>query len=83
MKETYKTETPCQKDFAYNGKQKDLLYEIANSNTNLSKASNLESSIAGCSCPPCGCEQSVWTLILSPGGIGAAGGIFVGFSPIS
>ena len=59
-----------------------VLYDLKKSDTNISKASGLENSVAGCGCPPCGCTGSLWTLVLSPGGVGAAGGILVGFSPI-
>jgi len=39
-------------------------------------------NIDGCKCPPCVCQRSNLLLILSPIGIGVAGGIFLSTSPL-
>jgi uncharacterized protein YqkB len=48
-----------------------ILEKLEGSETNTSRASNLEYNIDGCSCMGCGCFKSAWTIVLSPAGVAA------------
>ncbi len=59
-----------------------ILKELEDSEDRISEKKGLEYNVDGCACPPCGCQKSPYTFVLSPVGIAAAGGALVATSPL-
>ncbi len=77
--ENYRTKQSVEVGRDY---QDRILSRIETSPTRLPERNYLVDNIEGCACPPCLCEKSLWTIVLSPAGITAAGGAYLATSPL-
>lgn len=62
--------------------ERTILSKINSLDSKLQESELTNYAIDNCACPPCGCQKTIYTVILSPAGIAAASGAYLVASPL-